>query len=57
MLSTSTAQLYPEYIDSEKYEEFLYTIYYIILRNYVYLQYADIENNLPSDKQYIYQYI
>lgn len=57
MLSTSTAQLYPEYIDSEKYEEFLYTIYYIILRNYVYLQYADAENNLPSDKQYIYQYI
>jgi len=46
-----------KYINEDQYEQFLKDIYYTVLANFVYLQYADAENGLPSEHDYIYEYI
>lgn len=42
---------------TDQYEQFLKTIYYSVLTSFVYLPYADAENGLPSEHDYIYEYI
>lgn len=46
-----------KYINEDQYEQFLKTIYYSVLTSFVYLPYADAENGLPSEHDYIYEYI
>lgn len=57
VLSADEYTVSNEYIDEDKYKTFLESLYRTILKKYVYLQYADAENGLSSENEYIYQYI
>ena len=45
------------YVDEEAYSNYLSAAYRSILNGFVFMKYADAENGLPTDKQYIYEYI
>ena len=45
------------YVDEEGYANFLSAAYRSILDGFVFMKYADKENGLSTEKQYIYEYI
>ena len=45
------------YVDEEAYSNYLSAAYRSILNGFVFMKYADAENGLPTEKQYIYEYI
>lgn len=58
MAEVSSASLSSSsYVDEDAYSDFVYAVYYRVLSSFVYMQYADAEAGLPSENQYIYQYI
>lgn len=55
--SLSSMTLSSNYVDESKYTEFLQDVYYTILTSFIYMQYADAENGLPTEHKCIYEYL
>lgn len=45
------------YVDDQQYANFLSGVYKNVLTSMVYMQYADAENGLSTQHDYIYEYI